>query len=116
VTRGQELASEIFEKLPGESLGKSHYDLIAQTIDFAIGGERERCAKLLETLMAETPWRDQQWSRAALAIGARAIRRGRLLTDQEKLINLANSMEEDGLEPGSPLAGFVAELRRVAGQ
>ncbi len=48
MTRGQELASELFENLPGESLGKSHYDLIVQAIDFAVTGERERCAKIVE--------------------------------------------------------------------
>lgn len=77
--------------------------------------ERERCAKLLEALMAEVPWRDKQWARCALAVAARAIRRGRRLTDQEKLNNLANSMEEADAETGSKeLAPFVAELRRVA--
>ena len=65
----------------------------------------EAGAKLLETLAKEKPWCDQPWARMALAIGARAIRRGRLLTEKEKLLNLADAMEAEDVDP---------EMREVA--
>lgn len=55
----------------------------------------EFAAKLAEAMMNEAPWRDQMWARCALASAARTIRRGRLLTEAEKLENLAKAAEED---------------------
>ncbi len=55
---------------------------------------REECAALVEAMMDQKPWKDQLWSRTALAIAARAIRRGRHLTESERLKNLANAMED----------------------
>jgi hypothetical protein len=56
-----------------------------------------RHSQLVEQMIHETPWKDQPWARAALMIAARAIRRGRHLTEREKLENLAASFED---EPG----------------
>jgi hypothetical protein len=55
---------------------------------------QEECAKLVESLMDEKPWADKVWSRVALAIAARAIRRGRLLTEREKAENLIRAIYE----------------------
>lgn len=60
---------------------------------------REESAKLVEAMIHEAPYKDRPWARVALAIAARAIRRGRHLTDQEKLLNLADSMEGDAGDP-----------------
>lgn len=57
---------------------------------------QEQCAKLLDDMLKERPWNEKPWARCALSIAARAIRRGRLLTDQEKMLNLAAAMEEEG--------------------
>jgi hypothetical protein len=59
-----------------------------------MNAERKRAAELVEALMDRTPWKNQLWARAALATAARAIRRGRLLTDREKRLNLAKAMRE----------------------
>jgi predicted nucleic acid-binding protein len=72
----------------------------------------ERDAGLLETLAKEKPWCDQPWARMALAIGARAIRRGRLLTDKEKLLNLAASMESEDVDP--EMREVAAKIRAAA--
>jgi hypothetical protein len=76
---------------------------------------REMDARLVETMMQETPWRDQQWARCALAAAASAIRRGRLLTEAEKLENLAKAMEEDDVgetpEDRAEIRAVAAKLR-----
>lgn len=56
---------------------------------------RKECAKLVEAMIHQAPWKNQQWARGALAIAARAIRRGRHLTDEEKLHNLADALADD---------------------
>lgn len=67
-----------------------------------------RDAESVEAMITQKPWCDQIWARAALAIAARAIRRGRHLTKAERLENLAMAMEEDGSEEGQRVA---AKLR-----
>jgi hypothetical protein len=57
--------------------------------------DRDQCAELIEAMIWQAPWCDQPWARMALAIGARAIRRGRYLTEVEKMENLAVAMAED---------------------
>lgn len=73
--------------------------------------ERERCAKLIEDLMNQEPRSiyGREGVRAVLSIAARAIRRGRHLTDREKVDNLARAMEDDGD------AELGARIRRAAG-
>lgn len=56
--------------------------------------EMERAAKLVEEMLDQKPWKDRLWSRAALAIAARAIRRGRHLTENEKYENLRKVITE----------------------
>jgi hypothetical protein len=55
---------------------------------------REDCAALIDTMLTESPWKDQMWSRGALMIAARAIRRGRHLTDAEKIANAFRWIED----------------------
>lgn len=76
--------------------------------------ERERGVKMIRELMKQKPWADQPWARCALAVAANAIERGRLLTEREKLLNLADAMEEpDG--DGESFADVAAKLRAIAG-
>ena len=53
---------------------------------------REECAQLVEAMLQTTPWKDQMWSRGALMIAARAIRRGRHFTNAEKLAHLHDAI------------------------
>ena len=53
---------------------------------------QEETAKLVDAMVDIEPWKDQIWARSALMIAARAIRRGRHLTDQEKLENLLKAI------------------------
>lgn len=83
--------------------------------------ERERHAKLVEALIDQKPWRDELWARAALACAAHAIRRGRHLTEAEKLENLAKAMEEpiegddeEGREEGKRAAAKLREWAKAA--
>lgn len=71
-------------------------DRLAPDTAAAVAVERDANANLLMALMEEKPWKEKQWARCALAIGARAIKRGRLLTDREKLENLAKAFEDGG--------------------
>lgn len=71
---------------------------------------QEKCAKLLDTMLHETPWKDQQWARCALTIAARAIRRGRHLTASEKMANLATAFEEENMSEAA------AKLRNRSSQ
>jgi hypothetical protein len=52
----------------------------ADTVADMVAAERERCAKLVEAVMLE---RKPTGQRVALAIAAKAVRRGRLLTEVE---------------------------------
>ncbi len=54
----------------------------------------EQCAALVEEMIGQQPWSDKAWARCALAIAARAIRRGSHLTEQEKLENLFAALNE----------------------
>lgn len=71
-----------------------HIQITAEAVAKALVIERKRCAALVEAMMDEKPWKDQLWSRTALAIAGRAIRRGRHLTEGERLKNLADAMED----------------------
>lgn len=78
---------------------------------------REECAAMVEAMMDEKPWKDQLWSRTALAIAARAIRRGRHLTEEERLKNLADAMEDapgDTPEERAENARAVHIIRGIA--
>lgn len=55
---------------------------------------REQCAKLVDALKQHPILGEKPWARMALTVAARAIRRGRLLTEREQLGNLAASMED----------------------
>jgi hypothetical protein len=71
---------------------------------------RERCAKLAEAMIHQPPYKEQPWARLALAIAARAIRRGRHLTSKEQLNNLANAFAEEGD------ADIAARIRAAAAE
>jgi hypothetical protein len=47
-------------------------------------------------MMDQQPWSEIEWARCAIASAARAIRRGRHLTFQEKNENLALAFEQEG--------------------
>ena len=64
-----------------------------------MAGVHNEVAKLVEAMMDQMPWCDQPWARCALVVAAAAIRRGRHLTEAEKLINLADAMEDDEGDP-----------------
>lgn len=61
--------------------------------------QREHDAKLVEAMIEQSPWSDKPWVRMALAIAARSIRRGRHLTEAEKLRNLADAMAAEDIDP-----------------
>lgn len=61
-------------------------------------------------MIQQKPWSEKPWTRCALAVAGRAIRRGRHLTEREKLLNLAASMTEDGDE----FADLAARIRAAA--
>lgn len=56
---------------------------------------RHDCAQLIKTMIDWHEFKDKPWVRMALAIAARAIIRGRHLTDEEKLENLRRAMLEE---------------------
>ncbi len=58
--------------------------------------QKEYDAALVRRLMDQPPLKDQKWARLALAAAARAIERGRLLTEAEKLENIALAFDEEG--------------------
>jgi hypothetical protein len=76
--------------------------------------EAERYAKLVREMIDQPPWCDKPDARVALAIAARAILRGRHLTEAEKLRNLANAMEADDVDDGLDMGPFATSLRRAA--
>ena len=63
-----------------------------------------------QAMIGQAPWKDRPWARLALSTAARAIWRGRHLTDREKLENLAAAIEDGGL--GAELARRVREAVR----
>jgi hypothetical protein len=100
--------------MPAEDLRSDETKYFDAEIARGVARERERCAKLVEQLM-ETYEMDKPERRLALAIAARAIRRGRLLTEAEKLRNLASAMEADDIDPEvGDLSPVVARLREEA--
>lgn len=88
------LGNEVAGRKDTEGMMMEHIQITAQAVAEAIAVERKRCAVLVEAMMDEKPWKDQLWSRTALAIAGRAIRRGRHLTEEERLKNLADAMED----------------------
>lgn len=54
--------------------------------------EQEQCAALVDEMIHMTPWKDELWSRGALMMAARAIRRGRHLTSDEQVANLKKAI------------------------
>lgn len=83
----------------------------------AVDKEAERDARLVESMRQESPWSDQPWARVALTIAARAIRRGRHLTEAEKLLNLADAMEDDAGDTEEERAenrAAAAKIREIA--
>jgi hypothetical protein len=69
-------------------------------------------AKLVESMIDRSPWKDQPWARMALAVAARTIRRGRHLTEAEQLRNLAAAMDEADAEHGEPKNSGASKLLR----
>ena len=54
--------------------------------------DQAKAARLVRAMIKQAPWKDQMWSRAALIIAARAIDRGRHLTNMEKAKNLRTAL------------------------
>lgn len=57
--------------------------------------ERDRLAKLVESMIKEPTFAKSPHARMAIAIAASNVRRGRLLTSSEKFDNLTSAIEED---------------------
>lgn len=57
---------------------------------------REECAKIVEAMITQIPWSEKPHTRAALRIAANAVRRGRHLTNAEKIENLAKGFDDEG--------------------
>jgi len=77
--------------------------------------EREFIAREIEATMEEGFYKKCAEARVALAIAASIVRRGRRLTSNEQLINLANAMEEADMENGTnENAKIVEKVRAVA--
>lgn len=87
----------------------------------AAAAERDRLARLVEGMINQAPQDifGKPSVRMALAIAASNVRRGRYLTDREKLLNLAKGLEETiGEERPEDVAdnkALVARLRKAAG-
>jgi hypothetical protein len=78
--------------------------------------EREQCAKLIQEMIEQPIWAARPWARMALAVAATTIRRGRHLTEAEKINNLADSMAEADAENGTNESARAVEiLRNLAG-
>lgn len=83
--------------------------------------ERDRLAKLVEQMIdyGATGVYAKPAARMALAIAASVVRRGRHLTDSEKLCNLATAMEEpiagDTPEDIASSMAIAARIRKAAG-
>lgn len=56
---------------------------------------QDGAAALVRAMAHQYPWSERPFARAALAIAARAIERGRHLTGPEKLRNLRRALSED---------------------
>lgn len=77
--------------------------------------EREFIAREIETTMDETFYRKRPEARVALAIAAGIVRRGRRLSPDEQLNNLANAMEQADIENGTnENAKIVQRIREIA--
>lgn len=69
---------------------------LASSVKGTLVEEREACAWLVEEMKNMWPWSDKPYAKLVLSIAAKAIRRGRHLTDQERIQNLARAFEEEG--------------------
>jgi len=88
---------------------------VNKIVSAATDVERERAAQIVEAMIDEAPHKDHVLVRMALAIAARAIRRGRHLTESEKLANLATAMEDADAENGTTdNAEMAARIRAIA--
>jgi hypothetical protein len=87
----KEVASPIIEKIAAAFANSPTSDGDAGAEPVAWRG----AVRLLHRLMQEKPFNEQPWARMALAIGAKAIMRGRLLTEAEKLQSLITEMNND---------------------
>ncbi|WP_420104100.1 hypothetical protein [Bosea sp. (in: a-proteobacteria)] len=85
VAEAREKAAAILASLPPATVGAGE----------AVEDERERLAKIIEGMLAEPIFAKSAPARMAIAIAARNVRRGRTLTAEEKLDNLAAEIEED---------------------
>lgn len=70
--------------------------------------QRDYDAGIVRALAKQEPYSKQPWARMALFTAARAIDRGRLLTDAEKMENLAAAFEVEG---GHEVAAMIRGSR-----
>ncbi len=61
-----------------------------QPLDNASEGRREASAALIAEIASQHPWAGNAGARMALKIAERAVLRGRLLTEAEKISNMAD--------------------------
>jgi hypothetical protein len=67
---------------------------------------RERHAQLVEQMLQWPQWKDKSWVKLALTIAARAIRRGRHLSDSERMDSITKFLDEEGAEMVRKEAGI----------
>lgn len=98
----EEVVKEI-ERLPApnETTGNSE----------SVSPGKSHSAHLVEQMITQRPWCNHPWARCALATAARTIRRGRHLTEPEKIENLAASMD-DGAPDGIRIANSLRAIMR----
>lgn len=72
------------------------------------GRERDRLAKLVESMIEEPTFAKSPHARMAIAIAASNVRRGRLLTSSEKFDNLTSAIEEDDPDLANRLRACLA--------
>ncbi len=64
-------------------------------VDLMTEHDRNHYYKLVVSMVDWPQFNDKPWVRVALAIAAKAILRGRHLTDEERLQNLLKAMEDE---------------------
>ena len=57
--------------------------------------DQNRSAEIVEAMLTMPPWCDEMWARGALMVAARAIRRGRHLTDKERIENVKKRLKPE---------------------
>lgn len=103
ILKRQQLEREICS-LPHDSVLRANmlhtfsklFMFLEEDIRFGLKKARKADAELVRSLSKEKPYQEQPWARMALFIAANAIDRGRLLTDAEKMENLATAFDEEG--------------------